>query len=198
MFSTDSRFEISVSISAKSALVVPDPKLFSFLAEITSYEIRQGNTYTDHSYIGKFTKDVLHDGKGLLVDGVRGVKPPSTMPSVWVGWNRNFVPQPYIVINLETLAALQSIQLASYVDIGRKIVLFSSCSIQFQRGKQPWSQRLSVCPPKHTKTGPAVVKIDLMGKDADRLKMTFNYSMDWLVLSEVTLNAGICLTHLLL
>ncbi len=158
-------------------------------AVIKYYEIRQGVRYQDINYDGKVKKGVLHEGKGELVDGNRGYQ--TFRPIDWVGWRKSLLPTPYIIITLEKATSLNSIELVGYVDGDKRIGLFSSCTVQFSGSdSDPWSEGRNVCPDTSRPTGATTVNINFMQRLAVRIRMTFNYSDEWMVFSEVTLNKG--------
>ena len=166
----------------------------SIVAEIRSYEIRQGNRFRDLSYVGKASRGILHDGKGALVDGNHSVKSPIKHPEYWVGWKKSELPRPYIILNLKRPARLRSLGLFSYVDRRETLGSFIASQVQFGiEASGSWSKQFYACPERQESDGSVFFNIRFKERAAKRIKIQFNYSDEYLVFSEVIINAGNCL-----
>ena len=158
---------------------------------IKSYDIRQGSRFNDYSYKGSLAKGVLHGGKGSLADGVISSKSPFEQPRLWVGWDKHLLSHPYIIINFQEFSTVKSIEFVSYEDRENDIAPFSSCKIQFSKNELDWwSADVHACPQRKNPRGIVVLRIDLVQKNAGRIRVSFNYSSQLLVFSEIKLNTG--------
>ncbi|XP_065067872.1 discoidin domain-containing receptor 2-like isoform X2 [Rhopilema esculentum] len=178
------------SVSTTLSRTTPVGSTMSPEAEIQSYEIRQGNRFRDLSYVGKASRGTLHDGKGSLVDGKPSLKSPIKHPEYWVGWKRSELPRPYIILNLERPASLRSLGLFSYVDRRETLGSFIASQVQFGiEASGSWSKQFYACPERQESDGSVFFNIHFKGRMATRIKIQFNYSDEYLVFSEVIINA---------
>ena len=160
-------------------------------AKIKSYDIRQGNKFNDYSYKGSLKKGMLYGGNGSLTDGEISTKSPFEQPHLWVGWDKHLLPRPYIIINFEEFSTVKSIEFVSYEDRENDIAPFASCKIQFSKNERDqWSDGLHACPQRKNPKGTVVLRIDLGQRNAGRIQISFNYSLQLLVFSEIKLNTG--------
>lgn len=159
-----------------------------------------GNTYeatynlTDVIFDGVVTPSKLISGLGFLTDGVLAPENFITQSGYgWVGWHTKETRSPFIEFDFIKRRIFKTVTFHSNIRDRSGIQLFKAVKINFlDENGNPHAHVTHYT--KDVSSGYTWrnhnVTVDLCSNHAKALSMSFTYSGEWMLISEVTIDSG--------